>query len=249
MWFDESLVQSVVDAVPVWLAVLLVVISYLGSIYLIAPVTVVTYLRGRCWRTATWPGIILGAYALFVALKPLSDISRPSERGVDSPLAEQSLPAGVDLLHQFAVDFDTASFPSGHAIAVTVFIGLVVADVDIGTFRQRLLLGVGWVGAVLFTRVGLGVHYIGDVVGGIIIGLAFLGVMVALRNRLHERSWRGFDAAEGAFIVAAALAVMAIIAGRQFDGAVLVGASVAGLFAHRRFHLRSLSLSRQVLRS
>lgn len=249
MWFDESVVQSVVDTVPVWLAVLLVVVSYLGSIYLIAPATVLTYLRGSSWRTATWPGIVIGAYALFVALKPLSDISRPSERGVDSPLAEQSLPAGFDLLHQLAVDFDTASFPSGHAIAVTVFIGLVVVDLDIGTFRQRLLLGGAWVGTVLFTRVGLGVHYIGDVVGGLIVGLVFLGVMLALRKRLHERSWRGFDAAEGVFIIAAVLAVAAIIAGRQFDGAVLVGISIAGLLAHRRFHPRSLSLSKQFLQS
>lgn len=242
MWFDETVVEAVVDALPLWAAVLLVCLSYLGSIYLIMPMTVLAYLRGNSWRMATWPGTVLGAYALFVALKPLTDISRPSERGVESPLVDQSLPAGFDLLHQLAVEFDTASFPSGHAVAATVFIGLVVADVDIGTRRQRLAAGVVWLTLVLVSRVGLGVHYVGDIVGGVLFGLAFLGLVFLLRGRLRTRSWQGIGPADGTLLLAAVLAVTAILVGRPVDGGLLLTAIGAGLLTHRLFKPSEIEL-------
>lgn len=243
MWFDEDVVGSAVDAVPVWLAVLLVVISYLGSVYLIAPATVAGYLRGGGWRTATWPGIIIGAYALFVNLKPLSDITRPNERGVDSPLAEQTLPVGFDLMHELAVDFDTPSFPSGHAVVVTVFVGLLVLDLDVGTVRKRLLVGCLWVGAVLVSRIGLGVHFVGDIIGGVLIGIVFLAAMVGLRQQLHTADWRGVDPAEGILLIAAVLAALAVPAGQPGDALLLLGAAGVALLAHRLRKPRQLTFT------
>ena len=233
MWFDEGVVESVTGSLPVWMAILLLLISYLGSVYLIAPAAVVAYLRGSDWRTATWPGIIVGAYALFVALKPITDITRPSERGVDSPLADETMPAGIDLLHQYAVEFDTASFPSGHAIAATVFAALLVVDLDVGTFRQRLAAGSVYVGAVSVSRVGLGVHYVGDMVGGILIALVFLAVVFSLRQRLNARPWRTIDAPQGVMMLAMVPAAGAIVIGRPFDGTVLLVAAAGAICGHR----------------
>ena len=245
MWFDESVVESVTGAMPVWAAVLLVFVSYLGSIYLIMPTAVYVYLRGSDTQTATWPGVILGAYGLFVALKPLSAVSRPAERGVESPLASESLPLVLDQLHRLAVEFDTASFPSGHAIAVTVIWGLIVADLDIGTRRQRLAVGVVWVAAVSFSRVALGTHYVGDVVGGVLIATAFLGAVFAIRQAL-EQPWRGLGPVEGLLALGAVPAALAIPFGRPVEGVVLLG-TLAGVFVvHRTVALRGLDI-RQAL--
>lgn len=246
MWFDESVVESIAGALPVWAAVLLVLVSYLGSIYVIVPTAVLVYLRRTDWRTATWPGVVLGGYGLFVAVKPLTGIQRPGERGVESPLAGESLPVVIDHLHEFAVGFDTGSFPSGHAIAVTVLWGLIVADLDIGTRRQRLAVGVVWIAAVCFSRVALATHYIGDIVGGVVLGLAFLGVALVLRQALNERPWRTVGPVEGTAVLGMAFALVAIPVGRPVDGALLLAGFGAILLAHRALERRNIDVRQRL---
>jgi len=242
MWFDESVVDSVAGGLPVWAAILLVLVSYLGSVYLLVPTAVYVYLRGSDSRTATWPAVLLGAYALFVALKPLSDVPRPAERGVESPLAGESLPVVLDTLHGSAVGFTTGSFPSGHAIAITVFWGLVVADLGVGTRRGRLAVAAVWVPAVLFSRLALGTHYVGDIVGGVVIATLFLAVAFALRRVLECTPWRGLGPVEGLVVLAAVPALAAVPLGRPVDGAILLGALAGTVFVHRWTSLRGIDL-------
>lgn len=245
MWFDVAAVEAVVDALPLWVAMLLLIVSYLGSVYVLAPAALVAYFRGVDWRTATWPGIMIGAYGLFVALKPLSNVPRPSHKGVESPLAGQALPPGIEYIHHMAVEFSSSSFPSGHAIALTVFVGLAVADLDIGTFRQRLGVGAVVVGVVSFSRVGLGVHFVGDMIGGVIIALLFLGVVFLIRERLYETHWRGIDPASGMFLLALAPGALSMVSGRPADGLLVLIAAVVGLAIHRSIEPRGLTLELQ----
>lgn len=228
MLFDAAVVESVVEATPLWAAYLLLVVSYLGSIYVIAPAVCLVYWRTRGWETATWLGTILAAYALFVASKPLTDVDRPD---VESPLADQSLAPGVDQLHEFAVAFDTASFPSGHAIAVTVFWGLIVADLDVGSVRQRIGAGIGMVAAVGLSRVVLGTHYVGDIVGGVIMGLALLGVVFVIRARFSRP-------VAVTLAIAAVLATVGILVGRPVDGMVLLAATGLAFVVDSRLDIR-----------
>lgn len=56
MLFDGALVESLVNAIPVWLAVALLVVSFLGSVYVIIPGLIAASLFGNRTRTMTWPG-------------------------------------------------------------------------------------------------------------------------------------------------------------------------------------------------
>lgn len=192
MWFDSSLVAEIVESVPEWAVVPLLFVSYLGSIYVIGPTVAYAfvserYSRGIDWidRTAvrSWPVIVLGGYALFVALKPLFGVGRPP---VDGPVAAGQLPTVLQPLYDRAVSFSTGSFPSGHAIASSVFWGLLVVDLRLGMVRRRLVGGILLICLIGFSRVALGTHYVGDVVGGIAIGLFFLGCALVVRRRVTD---------------------------------------------------------------
>ena len=84
------------------------------------------------------------------------------------------------------------SFPSGHAMASTVFYGFVVTCVLTLT-RQRqnaaIAAGVLMIGLVCLSRVYLGVHYVSDVLAGILEAIAWSTiVLTALRvARAHQR--------------------------------------------------------------
>lgn len=112
------------------------------------------------------------------------------------------VPAGmllnVGLKHLFArprpvlpeplVQITTFSFPSGHAIASTVFYGMLCMLVFAHT-RSRawrglaLCLAVAMVLLVTFSRVYLGAHYVSDVVAGVAEGSALLLLFVRFVRR------------------------------------------------------------------
>ncbi len=75
------------------------------------------------------------------------------------------------------------SFPSGHAMSSTVVYGaLLMVFLPVIGRRYRLVVLVGailLVAAIGFTRLALGVHFISDVLGGFVLGLAWLAVSAA----------------------------------------------------------------------
>jgi len=75
------------------------------------------------------------------------------------------------------------SFPSGHAMSSTFVYGalLLVFLPVIARRRRPVVVGgvVVLVAAIGFSRLALGVHYISDVVGGFVLGLAWLAASTA----------------------------------------------------------------------
>jgi membrane-associated phospholipid phosphatase len=75
------------------------------------------------------------------------------------------------------------SFPSGHAMSSTVVYGallLVLIPFVPMAWRRVVIAGaVGLVVAIGFTRLALGVHYLTDVLGGYVLGLAWLSLSTA----------------------------------------------------------------------
>lgn len=82
------------------------------------------------------------------------------------------------------VQLATYSFPSGHAVASTVFYGALCAVVFAHT-RSRVLRGGAVLGGMLmvllvtFSRVYLGAHYLSDVIAGVAVGT--ICVLLSLR--------------------------------------------------------------------
>lgn len=84
-----------------------------------------------------------------------------------------------------------ASFPSGHAQAATVACGVLLV-----VLTGRRSRAIAWpaalvaVAVVAFSRVALGVHYVSDVVGGVLLGIAWLGCAMMIFGAFaggHER--------------------------------------------------------------
>jgi undecaprenyl-diphosphatase len=76
------------------------------------------------------------------------------------------------------------SFPSGHAMNTTIVYGafvLVFLSLIPRVWRP-VLIGVYavWLGAMGWARMTLGVHYLSDVFGGVVLGLAWLAIGVAV---------------------------------------------------------------------
>ncbi len=90
----------------------------------------------------------------------------------------------------------SSSFPSGHAMSATVVYGTVAYLVARLQRRHvsRVLTMLGAAVLILgicFTRLYLGVHYPSDVVGGIVVGLAWAGFcMATLEATLALARWR-----------------------------------------------------------
>lgn len=83
------------------------------------------------------------------------------------------------------VQLATYSFPSGHAVASTVFWGMVCALAFTHTRSRRwravaFALSATMIVLVCFSRVYLGAHYPSDVVAGAALGLAWVLVFVRL---------------------------------------------------------------------
>ena len=94
------------------------------------------------------------------------------------------------------------SFPSGHAQAAIVgysVLLLVFLPVMHGAWRKAgIALAVFMVLAIGFSRIALGVHYLSDVLGGFVLGGAWVAAMTAAFNALRvERGRRPVEMSEG----------------------------------------------------
>jgi membrane-associated phospholipid phosphatase len=160
-------------------------VSFLGApttltIVAVAGSLLLLYQR-RYAEAATLSTVVLGGNFLNFCLKHFIQRGRPV---FDDPIF--SLP--------------TYSFPSGHAMASTVFYGLLAIYASVNA-RQRYSANVAIgaavfiVGLVCFSRVYLGLHYLSDVMGGISEGIAWLALsLTALHTIRRREAGAGVDA-------------------------------------------------------
>ena len=183
----------------------LALLTQLGDVWFLVVVLSLVYWfrarRGGAYATVT----LLGGLALVVGLKAFFGLPRP--------------PSTMRL-----IAVDGFGFPSGHAIAVTVGWGVLALVLDEPDRRVRVGGASVVVLVVAVTRVGIGVHYVVDVVAGVAVGLAYLGFVWAIAGRDPER----------AGLVAAAVAVVGLVlSGGASDAVLLFGGVLGGLLAWR----------------
>ena len=207
---DESAVIR--EAVPAEYIDVVVAITQLGGTTVpMFVLAVLFWVAGRHRRrTALVVSYAFAGLGFLLALKALLGLPRPPEDVVAT---------AADL------EMDKYGFPSGHAFAATVIYGGLCAAFD-RTRDSRALFAVGTiVVAVALSRVVLGVHYLGDVIVGAALGVAFLAAM--------NRVTRG-DPTTG-FAIAVCFAIPALVVTGAGEEALLgVGGSIGGLLATYR---------------
>src|SRR4051812_1652209 len=157
-----------------WLVTALQVLTAPGSAIttcvVLTVLTVVLLVRRRS-RLALYVAVTgLGAATLSPLIKHVVDRLRPV---VDIPVASAGGP----------------SFPSGHTLGVTVWVGVVLLVLlpVVPAARRRLAVAVGvaLVVVVGLTRIALGVHFVSDVLAGWLVGSGWL-----LVTATAFRAWR-----------------------------------------------------------
>ena len=159
-------------------------LSVLGGAYVMWPLRMLSVVL-LAWRRR-W--IQLTAYSLTIVTSELC--IGPLKSLVDRPRPPAPL-----------VGTDSASFPSGHAIAAAVSAaGIVIALLPPGRQRLKWEIYAGLITFVMaMSRVYLGVHWLSDVVAGSLIGLGLAlfwpAVMEEARARVRRSGSRRWIAA------------------------------------------------------
>ena len=203
--------ELVAGGVPEALVVVLAALTILGSSYVVTTVGPFAYLFGERFGVldrrdgARLLAVTIGGLALVVLLKGGFAAPRP--------------PESVMLVAE-----DGNGFPSGHATAAASFYGGLAALLAVGSRSRRYLAGAGMMLLVSATRVALGVHYLVDVLAGMVVGTAFVATVLAVTRR---RVGYGF-------LLAVALAVAAVaVLGPTLDAVAALGGTVGALAGWR----------------
>ena len=150
-----------------WLDAVMEFLSALGqevaAVVIVLSTAVALYLRGLRGYAGLIVAVSVGGYVIRTALKLAIDRPRPS-------------PELVEVIEQA----DGSSFPSGHVMFFTVFLGMLafmlLSNVKPGVTRW---LGLGAMATLMalvgLSRIYLGVHWLGDVLAG----YAFSAIVVA----------------------------------------------------------------------
>jgi membrane-associated phospholipid phosphatase len=177
---DVRFVTWVHDEEPDWLVESMRILTHLGSAAVLGPLAagaaIVLLLRTR--RAAAV--FVLAAFASSQVLdQSLKFAFRRARPTLDDPY----------------VQLTTYAFPSGHAFGATATYGalaLLLASAA-RTHRQRVLAFAGaavLIGLVGASRVALGVHYLLDVVAGIVAGIAVLSALLLVLCRARRPELR-----------------------------------------------------------
>lgn len=185
------------------------VLTWLGSVpFLVAVLALVYWFETREGGAVAMAAVLAG-FGVTLVLKALLGLPRP--------------PATLWL-----VEADGFGFPSGHAIAATVGWGAIAAVLPRGRRRQRVALAAVVVAVVALSRVVLGVHYAVDVVAGVVVGGALLGLLLWL------------DDVEWTFGIAMAAGLVAAVAtDGGGDALLLLGATGGAWVAWSRLRIPS----------
>ena len=204
-----DVVEWIVEFTPEWVGALLVPITYIGSVFVVAPLVVVAYLWAPRRLGIAMPAFF-AYYGVMGGIKSMNSAVRPD---VPAPVGESVFPAAYSSWYGHATSIGSTSFPSGNAMVTAVIVTLLVVELRISTFLRRAAVGVAVIAVVGYTRLGLGVHYPVDVIGGIALGVGLAGAFLLVRwlvaERIENGRWRSYDLTV-AFALAAVLAFVGL---------------------------------------
>jgi membrane-associated phospholipid phosphatase len=177
---DVRFVRWVHGEAPGWLVEALRLLTHLGSGVVLVPLAIAgALLLAR--RAGPGAAVFVlaacgGSQLLDQALKSAFRRARPE---LEDPFAQLT----------------TYAFPSGHAFGATATYGaLALAFASLARPGRRRILILGGAGVVIgliaTSRVILGVHYLLDVVAGIVAGVAYLSALLLALQRVRRPGFR-----------------------------------------------------------
>lgn len=201
--FEEGVNVTLRDTVPEALVWALSLLTHLGDGAVLVVIATLLYWFGTDERYESYAFVIavgIAGLALASGLKGIFQFPRPT-------LA--FTPAG----------YPGYSFPSAHALGSAVFYFTLAGVSKVGRPGQRFAIAAMLVAAVSLSRLTLGLHYLGDVVVGALLGTAL--ALLALRVLRRDP--------EPAFLLAFGIAVLSVAFGSRGYTALVLGTSLGGL--------------------
>lgn len=168
--------------------------------------------------------------ATVLALKSATAIPRPAMTPVD--------PGGLpSLLGSFVageIESDGFTFPSGHATAATVVYGGLGLLLSVGRKRLRYAVAACLIVLISLSRVVLEVHYLRDIVAGMILGSTLIAVGLAVGRddgRFHPD--RVFALGGVASVIGLGVALRGGHAEEVLQAAIGIGTAIGGVVTWR----------------
>lgn len=199
--FDERTIEVTQSILPDWMAYVFAVVTQLSDAWTLVIVLALAYWFAESERVAPIFGLVFGGLALVVVIKPILAIPRPPTHAMIPPeAADQSMRS----MYAWAIQAGGYTFPSGHTVGATLTWGALIGAVEIGTRRGRIAAAATLISISALSRIAIGVHYLTDVVGGIVFGLVLLFVWKVALERVN----RPVELSLGAGLVCALLPVI-----------------------------------------
>lgn len=202
-WFSH-LIQGI--GTPL-LTIVMQALSFLGHPLFWMLIIAAVYWQGRERKALFLAIIALFSISLVGIMKPFFGRQRPSDK----------------IFKRLVQDFYSPfSFPSGHATVIAAYWAYFAKSTKAKTaaFFAIVLL-------VAFSRVYLGVHFLSDIVAGIIIGAGIGRVVVYLEKETGLMRFRPKKKREGAAIIAI---VLALVLAMHFLESLPLAAAIIGFF-------------------
>ena len=210
--FDPATNEAIRDALPEFVIVFLEIITRLGDGATLVAVAMLLYWFGAeqdRHKRAMVLAVAVATLALVAGLKGILEVRRPlfAAAAAGEPLA-------------FAPEFyEGYSTPSAHSMGAAAVYGALAVVMDTGKRWQRYLVAGVLIVTVPLSRVVIGVHYLGDVISGALLGL----LLVAIALRVTRESITPM------FGLSFGIAVAAFLLGSSEFVAMSIGASLGGL--------------------
>lgn len=166
---------------------LLALLTQLGDAWFLVVLTLWLYWFGDRTGIDGWTprhglvllGVALWAFGVTLTLKGLFALPRPA--GATAATYSPDGPLGA--LYRAAATGTGFGFPSGHAVSAAAVYGTIGLFGGLAAPRRRRWAVAGLIAFVSFTRLGLGVHFLVDVLVGAAIGIALAWGATHLADR------------------------------------------------------------------
>ncbi|EMA41858.1 phosphatase PAP2 family protein [Halobiforma nitratireducens] len=207
--FDPELNRAISEALPQIVVEAFGVVTTLGDGATLVAVAALLYWFGEeadRHDRAMVLAVAVATLSLVAGLKGIFEVPRPLY------VAEPPL--------EFApAEYPGWSTPSAHAMGAAAVYGALAVVMDVGTRRQRYAVAGALIVTIPLSRVVIGVHYLGDVIIGAVLGL----LLVAVALRITKRSITPM------FALSLVIAVAAFVLGSEEFTTMAIGASLGGL--------------------